>query len=103
MSTTQQGTERKGIPPALIIAGLVALMAIAAFLASRAMPRREFITNPDSPNVTWMKKKAVEAQGEVNKLSPADRQHLQEINPQFGTRAIKDYYDDYKAGRLNKK
>lgn len=92
MAMQSSDTEKGGLPIPLIVAGLVALVVIVAVLAFRAMPRQQITTLADTPNVVWMKQKAKESGGDMNRLSPDDRARFQQISgPAFAEANMKRY------------
>jgi hypothetical protein len=86
---------------ALIAAVLLVVAALACFVAYRLIPHNERLTYKDTPNVVWMKQKALECKGDINKLSPEDRQKLQQVAGAYANMMMPRYYE-MQGGKIDK-
>ena len=74
-----QQAEKRGLPPALIIVGLVLLVALAGYLGYRAMPKQGGASAQMSSKTEMLMQYAKKCQGDFSKLSPADQQKVNEM------------------------
>jgi hypothetical protein len=87
--------ERKSVPIPLVIIGLVVLVILSFFVASRFMPRTEPITSKPSAKTDWLLAKAKECRGDISKLSPEDQKTAAEYGggPSYAGMSIRKYWE----------
>jgi hypothetical protein len=92
IDTSQAGGEKRQI---LIAVALLVLIVLAGYISySKFMPHRQVVTYPDTPDIKWMKQKALECKGDPRNLSPEDQQKLHKIAGAYYGMVMPRYYKD---------
>ncbi len=89
-----QAKARNGISPVAIIAAVVVLLILVSWMGyanfgAHAEPYKPASTPENEANNAWITQKAKESGGDINKLSPEDREKLQRLTRGFGAMALK--------------
>ena len=76
----------------VVVAGIVLVIVLAVFLGYKFTPHRDVIVPADTPNTIYLKKMAVQCQGNINNLPEADRQKVQQISGNYAAFNMQNYY-----------
>ena len=97
--TSSRSASKNGVPPAVIVVVAVLLVLFIGWLgyanlAPHTPPEEKhgFATPELAENDAWIKQKAVECQGDFNKLSAEDQKKAQEITRNMAPMALKGAY-----------
>ena len=87
-NTQEQGANKLPIAIAAVVLAVVVIFISYKFFT----PRTEEIKLKDTPNITWMKQKALDVKGDFSKLSPTDQKKVNEYSHNYGPVSISNYY-----------
>jgi len=99
LDTGQAGGDKRQM---LIAVALIVLIVLAGYFSySKFMPHRQVVTYADTPDMTWMKQKAMECKGDPNNLSPEDQQKLHQVAGPYYNMMMPRYYQ-MQGGKIDK-
>jgi len=94
-----RSASKNGVPPAVIVVIVVLFVLFISWLGYANLApnapqegRREAASPQMAENDAWIKQKAVECQGDFNKLSAEDQKKAQEITRNMAPMALKGAY-----------
>ena len=83
--------EKIGLPKPVLYAIIAAILAVAGFVIFRSVAPRPIETNPDPPEIVWLKQKSKEAGGDWSKLSPQEQERANTATTGRGATSVGIY------------
>lgn len=78
-----------GVHPAVAGVMVTGLVGLVGWIGFRSLAPKAPNPVKMSPQMTWLKEKAVESGGDINKLNPEDRKRLEQEQGQHAAEALK--------------
>jgi len=94
MPAQSRSAAKTQVSPAMIAIGVLILIVFIGWIGYRNLGPAEHTALPDNvqtPIAKWIRAKAQESGGDINKLSPDDQQQLQRVTQGKGVAYLKKY------------
>jgi len=89
-------TTRQNVSPGIVAIAVIALILVIVGIASYNLrgPEMPRVPEQHNPLADWIRQKAVETKGDINKLTPEEQRKLQMPTQGKGAAYLKHYYEE---------